>query len=670
MKGTMNNIFSKVSILLLVLVLQSCGGSTQDNTVYNITADIDSIMFSNELSQESTESIAINVIFDGEGLLVGFVSAEAAAAAEIPGIKDRYWLSHRTENVTTTSATIYIDVINAKQLAANSYNTELRLTTSNKDGTKFTSHDIEVSLLIWDIAANTEQVNFSATFSDATVPTQTIEITSDNEWTATTDVNWLSLDVNSGNGNASINMSATNTHASESGLTYGNIIFTEVISGQSNTIPVQLALDNIYLYADSPAIALAKTANISAIEKTITISNNSESTITWQATTTADWLTLTPVGNSQLQITADPNLIPTNDTSTAVITVSATGEMSVFDESINVAFYHSDLTVENKLIEPLAINSTTNKTMLASPLLPKFYLAKGNKLETYHQYSTALKNTLLVSPEGTVLEQLVMHPSGGYLLAKANEIDSEVVHRYRINLIDYSIEELNDVTIKYEPIAIVRLSGRYFILTETLEFADQNLALLYWDEANAYFTNNVDMAEIANSLFALDKNNATFNRYNAQINDFGENKILPQLTHSYRPESLSETQFIYDFIVTNDEANIYTISDTSERFSFDGTKFTERGLLENNTDVKTLFLAESQGKQNNSKVNYLRINPEQPEGFYLATYDEQQNLSQTVFTDGNTPNSILLSADSQRLIINTPATSAEDARIELVTLQP
>jgi len=666
MKGNINNIFSKAFILLLVVMLQSCGGSSKDNTVYTISADISSASFSNEFLHESTESIAINVTFDGDGLLVGFAS-EA---------EDNRWLSHRAENVTATSATIYIDVINGERLPANLYKTKLRLSTTSNNGSIFASHDIDVSLLVWDIAVNTEQVNFSATFGDTNVATQTIEITSENEWTAATDASWLSLDTTSGTGNASISVNANPSHSSAPELTYANIILTEVSSGDSKHIPVQLALDNIYLYADSPAIALTKTTNITALEKTITISSNSESVLQWQASTTVDWLMLTPLGDSQLRVTANPNLAPANATSTAMITIVAKDEMSVTAESINVAFYLSDLIVENKLIEPLAISSD----MLASPSLPQFYLAKNNKLHTYHQYTAALESTLLVSPEGTELEQLIIHPSGEYLLAKAvetitNEEDnttSETVHRYRINLIDNSIEEIETSTINYEPLDIIRLSGRYFVITETLEFADENLALLYWDNVNAYFTNNIDMATIADSLFALDINNATFKRYTAQINDFGENTILPKLTHSYRPESLSETQLINDFVVTNDETNIYAISETSEWISFDGTTFIDNGLLESNKNVVTLLLISSQDEHNNSRPNFLRIDPTQPDGFYLAMYDEQQNLFQSIFTQGNQPESILLSADNQRLMINTntPSTSEVDARIELLTLKP
>lgn len=665
MKGTIDNLYSKIAILFMAILLQSCGGSSTDNTIYSISADVNNATFSNEYLHESNESIAIKVNFDGEGLLVGFA----------PESEDMRWLTYRSDNVTATSATIYLDVINGERLPAASYDTKIRLTTSNIDGSKFAYHDIDVSLLVWNISIDTDQVNFSATFGDATTPVQTIDITSDNEWTATTDESWLSLDVTSGTGNATISVSAATTHASVPELSRGNITFTEVTSGDSKSIPVELALDNIYLYADSSAIALTKTANINAIEQVINVNSNAEVAVTWQATTTADWLTLTPLNDSQLQITANSDLAPSNQISSAEITISANNEMLVIDETVKIDFYHSDLNVENKIIEPLAIDSA----MLVSPSLPNFYLAKGNELHRYHQYTAVLEKALVISPEGTELEQLIMHPKGDYILAKAietltNEDESitEITHRYRISLIDDSIEELTDSTISYEPMAIMRFSGRYFVLTETLEFADEALELQYWDAENAYFANAVDMAITVNNLFALDNSEVAFKRYTAQINDFGENSILPSLTHTYHPESLAEGQLINDFIVSNDEGNIYAISETSEWISFDGTTFTDNGLLEKDENVVSLLLAKSQNKQNSSSPNYFRIDTTKPDGFYLATYDEQQNESRTVYTQGNQPSSIAISGDNQRLMINTntPSTSEVDARIELVTLEP
>ncbi len=664
MKEQMNNIYLKVLILITMLMLQACGSST-DNTVYTISADIAEISFSNEVAQGSTDTIAIKVTFDGEGLLVGFP----------PEIEPAWWLSYRSENVTATSAAVYIDVINAEFLAPDQHSTTIRLATTNKDGSTFTSLEIDVSLLVWDLTADTEQVNYSATFGDTSVASQAIEITSEaNEWTASTDVDWLSLDITSGTGNGNGTITATPILSTftASGLQQANIILTEVTSGDTKAIPVELALDNIYLYSDTPTIAFTSTNNISAIEKTIFIGNNGESQPSWQAYSEAEWLTLTPIGDSQLQITANANVATIGETSSASIVITTSDESIAVNEIINVNFYNANLSVENKLLEPLVVN---DDAFVASPSLPKFYISANNALQTYHQYTGELENSLIVSPEGTVLEQLIIHPAGDYLLAKAletvtneDESTSITTHRYRINLSDNTVTEieLTDTTIEYEPMAIIRFSGRYFIISQTLEFANEDLQSLFWDAVNGYSATSIDMATQTSTLFALDNSTVSIKRYTAQINDFGANNITATLTHDYHPESLADGQFINDFIVTNDEKNIYAISDTSEWISFDGTSFVDNGLLETNENVATLKLE----KNSDSKANYLRIDTSNQLRFYLDTYNDQQTIATTVYTNGNQPSSIQLSADDQRLIINANmnGTPESEARVELVTL--
>ena len=677
MKEQMRHIY-KVMLIITAIMLQACGGSG-DKTVFSISADATEANFSSEVFQESTSTIAIEVIFEGDGLLVGF----APENDPVP------WLEYRAENVTENSATLLIDVTNfidvinennevvRSPLPADTYTTKIRFATSNEDSSKFASHDIDVSLLVWNLAVDTQKVKYSGTFGDASISSQTISISSEtNEWTASTDVDWLSLDVTSGTGDGVIVVTPDVSSFTASGLQQGNIILTEATSGDSKSVPVDLALDNIYLLAEHPAVALTSTNTISALEKTLTIVNNSELLVSWQASTEANWLTLTPISDTQLQITADPNIAPMNENSLAQVIISASQDTTVISETINVNFYNSDLVVENKVLEALEIN---NNEMLASPLMPTFYVGVGNQLITYHQYTGEVESSLVVSPEGTVLEQLIIHPKGDYLLAKAietvindDETTSDVVHRYRVNLLDSSIIEIPDadIDILYEPTDIVRLSGRYFVVTQGLEFADENLQRVFRNIPNEYFVSEIDVAAQANTLFALDNNRitklASLKRYTPQVNDFGEDQITITLTHEYHPDSLGEEQYISDFIVTNDESNIYAISETSEWISFDGDIFVDNGLLETNENVVTLQLE----KNKDSQPNYLRIDTTSFPDFYLDIYDDHQTISSTVLTQGRQPSSIKLSGDDQRLIINVDSTNDPDidSQVELVTL--
>jgi len=653
----------KALLLLTVIMLQACGGSDNE-VVLSISADLNEAHFTNEILQESTSTIAIEVNFVGEGLLVGYA----------PDATPVGWLEYRTENVTDTSATIYIDVVNAQLYAADTYTTTLRLATSNEDLTQFSSHDIEVSLLVWELAVDTQKVKYNGTFGVENLPSQRITIASEvSEWTATTDVDWLSLDITSGSGETEIEVTPDITSFTSPGLQQGNIVLTEIASGDTKLVPVELALDNIYMLAEQPSISLASTSAISALERVITISNNSAQTIEWLASTEANWLTLTPINNTQLMITADPAAAPMNASSLAQVTIAASEKTGVVSETINVNFYNSDLVVENTVLESLEINSNE---ILPSPLFPKFYVAVDNQLKTYHQYTGTLESTLTVSPENTVLEQLIMHPAGDYLLAKAvetvinpeDETTSELVHRYKVNLADNIITEIVDSNVLSEPTDIVRLSGRYFVITQVLEFADENLQVLFWDGANAFLASEIDVAAQKNTLFALDYDAASIKRYMPEVNDFGDDKISVSLTHEYRPGLLPEGKRIIDFMVSDDEQNIYAISESSEWISFDGDDFVDNGLLEASTSVVTLFLE----KNSAGNPNYLRFDGSNALGFYLATYGENQNVTSTTYTQGRLPTRIKLSADAQRLIMNVDASTDEtlESQVEVVTILP
>jgi hypothetical protein len=665
MKEQMHQLY-KVMLFTMVIMLQACGGSSGDKTVFTISADVNEARFSNEFLTESTSTIAINVEFIGDGLIVGF----APETAPVP------WVEFSSENVTETSATIVIDVINAEFLLADTHTTKIRLATSNDDSSKFASHDIDISLLIWNLAVDVEKVKYNGTFGDTSLSPETIVISSESsDWTASADVDWLSLDVSSGSGNGEIVITPDISSFSASGLQQGNIILTEVTSGDSKLVPVDLALDNVYLLAEQPVVAFTSTNTILAVNKTVAISNNSELSLGWQASTQANWLNLTPINDGQLLITADPSIAPMNNNSFAEILISAADDSAVISETIKVSFYNSDMIVENKILTPLEVN---NNEMQSSPVRPVFYLGVDNKLLTYHQYTGAVVSSLDVSPENTVLEQLIMHPNGDYLLAKALETisledettgevtTSELVHRYRINLNDNTFTEIFDFDISFEPTDIVRLLGRYFVVTQTLEFADENLLVQFWDAENAYFATEIDVARQANTLFVVDNNSVSFKRYIPQVNDFGDDKVSIALTHDYHPEQLPAGQFIIDFFITSDEKNIYALSQTSEWISFDGETFVDNGLLETTQSVATLLLE----KNSESQPNYLRFDTSNALGFYLDLYDDNQTVSSTIHTQGRQPSSIKLSGDDQRLIVNVDSSSEPevDSQVELVTI--
>ena len=649
MKEHLYNFIRLTLFITIATVLQACGGSSDDkSSKYAISANTSSISFANEFLQVSDDTFKVDITFEGNGLLVGYA----------PDSQPVGWLNYRTENVTGNSATLYVDVVNVENIINDLYSTKLRLSTGDVDKVNLVHHDIDVSLLIWQLITDKEILSFLGTLGDAEISPQTLSISSEtNEWTAESDVDWLTIDVSSGTGDGVLTITPDITDFDSAQLYQANITLTETTTGDRKLIPIELGLDKHYLFSNQSTVSLSKLANINATTKTLTINTNSPTPINWQATSDVDWLTLSRIDDSnELTVSVKPEASFTENLNNAIITINALDEENQINENvnaelINLSYYQSNETSENKTLTELAIN---NNALVNSPLLPHIYIGENNQLKVYHQYTAELISTIDVSPTDTLLEQLIIHPSGKYLIAKADEtITSEdettelVTHRYRINLTDNSITKIEDTTIENEPIQFVSFSGRHFIVTQSLEFADDNLQRIFWDRENAYFTSQIDQALISEALYTLDLSDSSFKRYQAIVNDFTTQSIIVEQTHQYRPELLEENQAVRNFIVDDNETGIYAISPTSEWISFNGETFTDNGLLAQAEGSVTLALT----KSHNNRAHYSRFN--QTSGFVIDIYNKHQELINTVETQGQQPNAIELSQDDKRLVLNS-----------------
>lgn len=639
MKGQYKNMRLALVILFSSLFLQACGGSSDNTPTFSINSDISSVAFTNEFLQEETNTIAVNVTFNGDGLLLGFAPDSSPVA----------WLNYRVENLTATSATIHIDVANANQLIANLYGTKLRLTTGDAATTNFAHKDINVSLLVW------QALTFDDTFGATNIAPKTLELSSSaDNLTLSTSAPWLSLEKSFADGVTTITATPDTSSITTPGLTETTIDVTSPLG--TTKYPVELSLDNVYLFTNKAAVALSQTANINNVKTVLQVNSNSILAWDWQANTEATWLTLTAdYENNQLTIEADASDLANNSTSLAEITISGNEQTTALANTIQVSLYKSDSETENNSLE---ITSNTNGVVI-DPLLPQYYVATGNELRSYHLYSNELLSTTVVSPADTLLEQLIIHPNASVILAKADEttiIDENTTetttHRYKINLSDMSISELTDTDITNEPVKFVRIDGRYFVATAILEFADENLMRVGFDGVNAFFARAFNIANDQQNIFALDVSTAddlmSIKRITAKVNDFGRNPITTEITHSYRPELLGEGDQISDFYVTADEKNIYAISPTSEWISFDGTTFTDNGVLNSDEAITNLALAHTA----NDRPHYARF--ESNVGFKLDIYDEQQMIANSIPLSFNQPSRLLIANGDSRAVLPSP----------------
>ena len=645
MKGQMKNMRLMLVILFSSLFLQACGGSNEKAPTFTVSSSVSSVAFTNEFLQTESNTIAIDVNFDGSGLLLGFAPTAQPVA----------WLNYRIESLTANSATIYIDVVDADIIAADLYGTTLRLSSGDPTTTNLAHADINVSLLVW------QALTFDDTYGVESTPAKTIELSSSaDNLSLTSSVPWLSVEKTFTDGITTITATPNLAEFSQSGFYPATIDITSPLG--TTKYPVELSLDNIHIFADKANIALAETGNINNRKAVLNINSNSVLPWGWQASTEATWLTLTPDNdNNQLTITADSSALANNTTTLAEITLSPNDQTTAMANTIQVSFYKSDLNTENNSLDIIA----NTDGIVTDPLLPQYYVAVNNELRSYHLYSNELLSSTVISPEETTLEQLIIHPDASIILAKATEtvvIDEDTtettVHRYKINLDDMSFVELTDIDIINEPVKFIRIDGRYFVATALLEFADENLMQVGFDTANAFFARAFNVAEQNQTLFALDISSAddlmSIKRIEAMVNDFGRNPITTSISHSYRPELLGENDQINDFYVTSDEKNIYALSPTSQWISFDGTTFTDNGVLNSDEAIIDLALAHTA----NDRPHFVRFDPET--GFSIDVYNEEQTIANRITLGSNQPTQMLIANGDSRAVLPSPNANSID----------
>lgn len=645
MKEYLQNLYRLTLMLVMVVLLQSCGGSSEEPTAnFSISTNTNNISFSNELLQTSDDSFAIEVSFEGKGLLVGF-----APDTEVAG-----WLEFRTENVTANSATIHVDVVNAENIFPNLYQTKLRVSTGDVDNLALVHKDIDISLLVWRLQPNTEKVSFSTTFGEASVADETVSlVTNENEWQVSTDAEWLSFDQAEGTGDADITFSADLSSFNEPGLYTADVTLTETTTGDSKTLPVEVALDNIYLYSNKSALLFSQLSDSQRLTQTIEIYENSPDSIQWQASTEQEWISLTPNSDDNtLTVSVNTNLLGSGEISEGQITVSATNAGYVKPLSLPITMFNKAIPNAKVVIDDLAPTSLVN-----SPSMPYTYVTVANELRAYHQYTGEMLSNLTLGSDEAQLDQLLVSPKGDFALLRLtdNVTDettgetTQVVTRHRIDLSVNEATEIAEPTIEFEPVALVSIAGRLFVITQTMEFADIDLQRVYWDRQNVFSTSNVQLASATSTIFAHDAGLDSIKRFTTQINDFGDVKFTSTNTHTYRPEELEGS--IADFIISANEANIYVNNTLTEWFSFDGDAFTNNGKLPQAEGNITLALAQ----RANGAAAFARFSP--VDGFLFDLYDNSQQLEATILTEGTEqPTDLLISADDNRAVIEAAIT--------------
>ena len=189
----------------------------------------------------------------------------------------------------------------AGSLVAGAYNSILTISATNA-----TPVSIPITFTVTapptTVTLSPSTLTFSGVQGRTNPASQAVTVHSSGNWTASSNVPWLTLSPSSGNGNGSI---ATNVVLSSAVVGTNNATITVTSGGVARTIPVALTVSAASLTASPNSVTYTATqgaANPSA--KTIAISSNG----TWTVSDGASWLSLSPTsGSHNGTITASVN---------------------------------------------------------------------------------------------------------------------------------------------------------------------------------------------------------------------------------------------------------------------------------------------------------------------------------------------------------------------------
>ena len=627
--------------------IQACSGGSNDNgnpnnpgdpnNGYSISADTSTINARSEILTASTESFAVNVTFEGDGLLIGFAPNNSAVA----------WASYQLTNVTATTATLTVNIINTEFITApGSEQTVLRLTTGNANTQQYAYHDVTLSLEAWQVSVDQSQINFTETYGVTTLPTQTLDIIASADWTISSNAAWLNLDVASGNGNQTVTLTANPLAVDQAGAFDGIITLTETLSGESKEIPVQLALHALRLNTSYPALSLYKLADDEKLSEIITITNNSASDVSWQASSNVNWLsTSIDLTNNKLTISKNATAVADGQNN-GEITISSTTNGLAQTSIVYVGYYQSSNASSTVDLTGFTVQNVNS--IAFDPSRPLIYLAGTNKITSYHLFTGAIVDTITTP---MTLTNLAISPSGQYLLASAVNTSADVngnnVNQLHVYKLDLSTNVITAITlpstnaITYMPHFISQIDGQEIIITQAQEYATPDLSRLYWDVENAFFVSTVQQAANTNTVTYIKTTTSplptetSFLTYDINYNAVADNKITVSLANSFTSATYQNSAPLY-FDIASTGNVIYTAQDDSEWLSLINNAFVENGVLYNTTETSSLDV--KLDIKDNSYFYGGRITGDinQPVIFSLTKYDinQAQVWSQDI-TDGS-----------------------------------
>ena len=203
------------------------------------------------------------------------------------------------------------------------------------------------------------------------------------------------------------------------------------------TVTVQVVPGEVHrLLPSALGVAFADTPGGSVLSRTLRVSDNFGTAISWSATSDASWLTVTPTGTADatdLVISADPSLLPFGQATIANVQLTAS---NVTGATIHVGLWRDMNGTPQVQVVP-GINAVG---LARDPYRPLIYVTDGtDRVLVYNAHTATLERT--ISGIGAQLGAVAVAPDGTRLYA-LDGINRAMADTGSIQVVDLSTDSL------------------------------------------------------------------------------------------------------------------------------------------------------------------------------------------------------------------------------------
>lgn len=310
------------------------------------------------------------------------------------------WLTlNGSSTASGTNSGSFSAGVNASGLSVGTYNGSIAIAAS---GATNTPQAIAVSLTVTTaptptIGLSTSTVSFTGIQGGSNPPSQNLTITNTGagtlSWTMAESAPWLTLSALSGTGNGTVALSVNTA-----GMTAGSYSTPITVNGTGATNTPQTVVVNLTISAPQiPTISLSPASlSFNATQggsnpagQPVTITNSGTGTLSWAVSTTASWLSLSPLsGTAPSSFTVTTNIAGlAAGTYSSTITVTGTGATNT-PQSIPVT---------------LTIAAAPSTTLTVSPTNLTFTATQGAANPANQSFTVTSNTSWTVTTNGSWL---------------------------------------------------------------------------------------------------------------------------------------------------------------------------------------------------------------------------------------------------------------------------